>query len=162
MPSLESEHRILRIDPALGPQIASDPWRRLSDDEPLPEDAALPLLLSPDRARRERALLDARLGPWGIWVPGEADPEVIAAAFLDRPVIAIVVAKFTDGRHFSTARLLRERYGYAGDLRAVGAVLPDQLQFMRRCGYSSFELAAGKSLETGLRTITQIAVGYQR
>lgn len=153
--------RIIRVDAQRGPQIVVDHWQRLADDDPMPTLDVLPVVVSAERARRERAELDAWLGKWGVWIPGDADPEVIAREFAERPLIAIVVPKFSDGRHFSTARLLRERYGYAGDLRAVGNVLPDQLQFMRRCGYSSFELQPGKSLETGLRTIGEMTVFYQ-
>jgi uncharacterized protein (DUF934 family) len=67
----------------------------------------------------------------------------------------------TDGRHYSLARLLRERFGLAAELRAVGDVLPDQLLYMRRCGYTSFELAPGKSLDTGLRALQAFSVTYQ-
>jgi uncharacterized protein (DUF934 family) len=76
-------------------------------------------------------------------------------------LVAIEVAKFTDGRHYSLARLLRERHGFTGELRAVGDVLPDQLFYMLRCGYSSFELAPGKSLETGVRCLAAFSVSYQ-
>jgi uncharacterized protein (DUF934 family) len=155
-------HRIIRVSPGADPQIVVDHWQRLGDDDPLPSLDALPVLVSRARAARERASLDARLGGWGVWIPGDAEPEDVAAEFGDRGVIAIVVAKFSDGRHFSTARLLRERYRYAGDLRAVGNVLPDQLDFMRRCGYSSFELQPGKSLDSGLRALAQITVAYQK
>ena len=153
--------RIIKIDANGTPQIVIDHWQRLADGDPLPELDALPVLVSTTRAEQDRALLDARPGRWGVWISGDAEPEPIVERFGDRPLIAVVVAKFGDGRYFSLGRLLRERHGFAGELRAVGNVLPDQLYFMRRCGYGSFELQAGKSLETGLRTLAQFTVAYQ-
>jgi uncharacterized protein (DUF934 family) len=153
--------RIIQIDASGTPQIVIDHWQRLADDEPLPDLDALPVLVSLERAERDRAQLDARGGGWGVWIPGDAEPGPVIERFGDRPLIAIVVAKFSDGRHFSLARLLRERLGFRGELRAVGNVLPDQLFFMRRCGYGSFELQPGKSLETGLRTLAELTVTYQ-
>lgn len=153
--------RIIQIDASGTPQIVIDHWQRLADDDPLPGLDALPVLVSVARAQRDRALLDARAGGWGVWIPGDAEPGPVVEQFGDRPLIAIVVAKFGDGRHFSLARLLRERHGFRGELRAVGNVLPDQLFFMRRCGYRSFELQPGKSLETGLRSLGEFTVTYQ-
>jgi uncharacterized protein (DUF934 family) len=162
MPELHpGARRIIRISAAGTPEIVIDHWQRLADDDPLPDLDALPVLVSTTRAERDRALLNARPGSWGVWIPGDAEPGPIIEQFGDQRLIAIVVAKFGDGRHFSLARLLRERHGYGGELRAVGNVLPDQLFFMRRCGYSSFELQPGKSLETGLRTLAEIAITYQ-
>ena len=62
-------------------------------------------------------------------------------------VIAVNFPKFVDGRGYSTAALLRQRYGYTGELRAVGDVLHDQLFFMRRVGFDSYALKDGKSLD---------------
>jgi uncharacterized protein (DUF934 family) len=153
--------RIIQIDKSGAAQIVIDHWQRLADDEPLPSLDALPVLVSVVRAERDRELLDARPGSWGVWIPGDAEPGPVAEQFGDRRLIAIVISKFGDGRHFSLARLLRERHGFTGELRAVGNVLPDQLFFMRRCGYGSFELQPGKSLETGLRTLGEFTVTYQ-
>ena len=54
-------------------------------------------------------------------------------------LVVLNFPKFTDGRAYSQARLLRERLGYTGELRATGAVLRDQLPFLLRCGFDSFE-----------------------
>ncbi|PRQ04523.1 hypothetical protein ENSA5_07540 [Enhygromyxa salina] len=152
--------RIIRIGDA-GPEIVIDHWQRLGDDDPLPSFDALPVLVSRSRAAADRAALDARVGSWGVWLAGDAAPEDVAPEVLGLPLVAIVVPKFTDGRHFSLATLLRTRYGFVGELRAVGDVLPDQLFYMRRCGYTSFELKPGKSLDTGLRTLDAFSVSYQ-
>ncbi|PRQ08523.1 DUF934 domain-containing protein [Enhygromyxa salina] len=153
--------RIIRVGAAGKPEIVIDHWQRLVDGDPFPSLNALPVLVSLERAEQERPALEHRLGTWGIWLAGDADPEQVAARVLDRALVAIAVTKFTDGRHYSLARLLRERYGFRGELRAFGDVLPDQLSYMRRCGYTSFELARGKSLETGLRCLDAFSVSYQ-
>jgi uncharacterized protein (DUF934 family) len=156
--------RIIRLrtrDGQLLPEIVVDHWQRLRDDEPYPALEALPVLVSHARLVSEREQLAARSGAYGVWLRGDAEPEDIAQDLAARPLVAIEVPKFTDGRHFSLARLLRERHGFANDLRAIGDVLPDQLYYMRRCGYTSFELKPGKSLETGVRTLQAFSVGYQ-
>ena len=153
-------HRIIRVVEAKA-QIVIDHWQRLADGDPLPSFDALPVIVSPERAAKEREHLDARSGDWGLWVPGDADPAEVATLAGGRPLVAIRVPKFTDGRHYSLARLLRERHGFAGELRAVGDVLPDQLLYMRRCGYDSFELRPGKSLDTGVRALEAFSVTYQ-
>jgi uncharacterized protein (DUF934 family) len=166
--------RIIRLREHEGqqsPEIVVDHWQRLRDDDPYPALDALPVLVSFGRLVREREQLAARPGELssrpgaradrGVWLAGNTEPEEVAEAIAALPLVAIEVPKFTDGRHFSLARLLRERFGYTGDLRAFGDVLPDQLFYMRRCGYSSFELRPGQSLETGLRTLQAFSVTYQ-
>jgi uncharacterized protein (DUF934 family) len=154
--------RIIRLGgEGRAPEIAIDHWQRLTDDEAYPSFDALPVLVSPARLEREREQLRARSGAFGVWLRGDAEPEQVAPLIAGLPLVAIEVPKFTDGRHFSLARLLRERYGYTGELRAFGDVLPDQLFYMRRCGYDSFELRPDKSVETGLRTLQAFTVSYQ-
>jgi uncharacterized protein (DUF934 family) len=72
--------------------------------------------------------------------------EDIAGELASFALIAVNFPKFVDGRGYSTAALLRQRYGYTGELRAVGDVLHDQLFFMRRVGFDSYALKDGKNL----------------
>lgn len=146
-------------------RIVEDDATFVPDEAPLP-DPTRPgrVLVSLERAKAELAGLRARPGGFGVRVPGETEPEAIVEALggsLDLSLIAIVVPKSTDGRHFSLARLLRERFGFTGELRALGDVLPDQLYFMHRCGYTAFDLRADKSLATGLRALQAFTVSYQ-
>lgn len=143
------------------PEIVIDHWQRLRDDEPYPTPDTLPVLVSLVRWLSEREQLAARPSPVGVWIPGHAEPEEVGTSLASLPLVAVEIPKFSDGRHFTLARLLRERYGFAGELRAFGDVLPDQLFYMRRCGYTSFELKPGKSLETGLQTLQTFSVAYQ-
>ena len=73
--------------------------------------------------------------------------EDVAGELASFNLIAVNFPKFVDGRGYSTAALLRQRYGYTGELRAVGDVLHDQLFFMRRVGFDSYALKEGKSLD---------------
>ena len=76
-------------------------------------------------------------------------------------LLAVEFPKFTDGRGYSIARILRDRYGYTGELRAVGDVLHDQLLFMARCGFDAFELKAGKDIDGALAAFDAFSVYYQ-
>jgi uncharacterized protein (DUF934 family) len=76
-------------------------------------------------------------------------------------VIALEFPKFGDGRAYSYARLLRERYGFRGELRAVGNVLRDQALFMLRCGFDAFEVTEGTPIEGWREALGEISVVYQ-
>lgn len=78
-------------------------------------------------------------GPIGLEIPTDCDLDVVAPYIDQLALVAIRFDAFKDGRGFSTARLLRDRYGFMGDIRAVGDVLLDQIQFLIRVGFSSVE-----------------------
>lgn len=117
--------------------ILADPWRRLADDEAVPGDG--PVAVGFKRWTAERAALRGRSAPLGIAL-ANTDPAAELAPDLDRlGVVMLHFPKFIDGRAYSQARLLRERFGYRGELRATGEVLRDELFFMARCGFDAFE-----------------------
>lgn len=95
------------------------------------------------------------------WINGDIDVERVAEHIDGRSLIALDFPAFTDGRCYSHARLLRERYGYEGDLRAIGDVLRDQLFYMRRCGFDSFQLREDKDYEDALTAFNDFSVTYQ-
>ena len=118
--------------------IETDDWVAVADGDPLPGDG--PVLVSLERLRAQRRELLKRGSPFGVGLQsGEAAAD-IAGDISHLDLIALEFPAFTDGRAYSTARLLRERYGYMGELRAVGHVLRDQFLFMRRCGFDTFEV----------------------
>ena len=91
--------------------------------------------------------------------------EEAEALAYDLPRLAVVelnFAKFRDGRPYSNARLLRERYGYDGEVRAVGEVLREQAQFMLRCGFDAFVPADGLTVEDWERAARRFRHVYQR
>ncbi len=89
------------------------------------------------------------------------DPYALGNVFQALTAIAVEFPKPTDGRGFSIARLLRERLGWHGELRAVGAVAHDQLAFMHRCGFDALELRDGEDPEACLRAFGEVGVLYQ-
>ena len=107
-----------------------------------------------------RDALLARHAAIGVRVPSDKLPSDIPD--LQRlALIAIEFPRFTDGRGYSVARMLRQRHGYRGELRAVGWVLRDQVLYLERCGFNSFELKPGKPLESALEAFGEFTVTYQ-
>ncbi len=140
-------------------EIVTDSWIAVADDEALPEGA--PAIVSLARWQTEREALAGRNAPLGVRLRADQPPGEIAAD-LDRfQVIALEFPKFGDGRAYSYARLLRERHGYRGELRAVGNVLRDQALFMRRCGFDAFEVAEGTGVAGWREALGEISVFYQ-
>ncbi len=113
----------------------ADDWTIVADDEPLPEGNAI---VSLKRWREERETLAAPGAPLGLLIePGSAWADI--ATDLKRfPVIAVTIPKYADGRAFSIARLLRERDGYTGEIRAIGSYIIDQVPLMARVGIDAF------------------------
>jgi uncharacterized protein (DUF934 family) len=97
----------------------------------------------------------------GAWFDSHQEPEILAGLVNQLGVIAVNFPKFADGRGYSIARLLRERLGYKHELRAIGDVLLDQLQFMKRCGFDRFVLRADKNAEDAARCLNFFSQGYQ-
>ena len=89
------------------------------------------------------------------------DPAALAGRLGQLALIAINFPKYGDGRGYSIARLLRERYGYKGELRAVGVVARDQLQQMARCGFDSFLLREGEDAQAALAAFDDFSEAYQ-
>jgi uncharacterized protein (DUF934 family) len=97
----------------------------------------------------------------GVWLDSHDEPEILAGVVNELPVIAVNFPKFSDGRGYSIARLLRERLSYRNELRAVGDVLLDQLQFMKRCGFDTYVLRADKDINKAARCLNLFTQGYQ-
>ena len=97
----------------------------------------------------------------GVWLDSHEEPEMLAGVVNELPVIAVNFPKFSDGRGYSIARLLRERLNYENELRAVGDVLLDQLQFMKRCGFDTYVLRADKDINKAARCLNFFTQGYQ-
>ncbi len=98
----------------------------------------------------------------GVRLEAGEDVEALAQALPRLSVVALAFPKFRDGRAFSAARLLRERYGYAGEVRAVGEVLRELAQFMIRCGFDAFEISDGSTPEQWAATAKRYRHVYQR
>jgi uncharacterized protein (DUF934 family) len=89
------------------------------------------------------------------------DPALLGGAVGIAGVIAVNFPKFSDGRGYSIGRMLRERYGYKGELRAVGEVARDHLHAMAQCGFDAFELRAGEDPQEALKAFGDFTEQYQ-
>jgi uncharacterized protein (DUF934 family) len=115
-----------------------DHYRRIADDLPVPEEGAV--LLPAARFLADAERIAGRPGQTGVIWPNDRDVAELAR-YLDRlSLIALVFPTFKDGRAYSQARTLRERYRFRGELRATGDVLRDQFLFLHRAGFDAFEL----------------------
>lgn len=97
-----------------------------------------------------RDALRAR-GDIGVWLAPDDDPGALADDVGTLPVIAVDFPQFTDGRGYSIGRLLRDRYAYRGELRAVGDVLRDQLFALAECGFDAFAIRADRDAGDALQ-----------
>ena len=140
-------------------RVTADPWTLVPDDEPLP--ASGPVIVSLPRLRAERDSLLTRGEPLGVRLKSSELAREIVRDAGALALIALEFPSFRDGRAYSTARLLRERYGFRGELRAVGNVLRDQFLFMHRCGFDAFEVADEKAAEAWGKAIAEMTVFYQ-
>ena len=118
--------------------FVEDQFVTVGDDEALPEGAAI---VSLERWQAERETLRARNTPIGVRLKSGQEPSAIADDLDKLAVVALEFPAYRNGRAYSYARLLRERHGYKGEVRAVGNVLRDQFQFMIRCGFDALEVA---------------------
>ena len=125
--------------------VVADPWTLLPQGASLADiPVGLPAIVPLALWQAERSALLAR-SDTGVWLGPADDPAELAQDIAVLPVIAVDFPKFTDGRAYSTGRLLRERYGFAGELRAIGDVLRDQLFALAQCGFNAFAIRADRS-----------------
>jgi len=123
--------------------------------------AAGPVIVSLDQWKAHRDELVKRGTPLGIRLHSDQPPDLIAADVAHFAVVALEFPKFRDGRAYSYARLLRERYGFKGELRAVGEVLLEQLFFMLRTGFDAFDVQSADPLKDYHTALADFSVWYQ-
>jgi uncharacterized protein (DUF934 family) len=140
--------------------IVEDRWTLVRETGPGALAAELPLIVPLAAWNAQRDALRAR-GEIGVWLSPEADWEPHAPEFVGLPVIGVDFPQFSDGRGYSTGRLLREKYRFGGELRAIGDVLRDQLFYLRQCGFNAFAVRADRDLEDALRGLGDFSDSYQ-
>lgn len=140
-------------------RVVPDPWTALDDEEAIPATGAVIVTLT--RYRADTQALLARGAPLGVRLKSSELAHEIGADAGQLGLIALEFQTFRDGRPYSTARLLRQRWGFVGELRAVGDVLRDQFLFMQRCGFDAFEVADEKAAEGWRKAMAEFSVFYQ-
>ncbi len=121
-------------------RVVPDPFTDASGLADLP--AGVPLIVSLDQWQARRDELLARGTPLGIRLRSDQSPTGIAGDLEHFDLVALEFPRYRDGRAYTHARILKERLGYAGEIRAVGDVLQEQLHFMQRCGFNTFDVVA--------------------
>lgn len=138
---------------------AEDPFTYVADDQDLvPGDVILSLARF--EAEGDRLLSEGRAV--GVRLKSDEDAEALAYDLPRISVIALEFPKFRDGRPYSNARILRERYAFHGEIRAVGDVLREQAMFMLRCGFDAFEPADGSQAQQWQSVTQRFRHVYQR
>jgi uncharacterized protein (DUF934 family) len=92
---------------------------------------------------------------------GNLDVSPLVPYFSKLPLVAVDFSSTGDGRGYTQARLLRERHGYKGELRAVGKIRADQMYFLARCGFDAFELLDDEDVATAIAQLDRFSVSYQ-
>ena len=140
-------------------RIATDIFVHVPDGAELPGDGAV--LVSAARFLEDPEALLKRSGKLGVTWPNNRDVDDLVPYLERLAVIALVFPSFRDGRAYSQARLLRERHGYDGELRATGQVLRDQFVFMLRAGFDAFEVKKESDADAFAETVKRYSVFYQ-
>ncbi|HUL12304.1 MAG TPA: DUF934 domain-containing protein [Methylococcaceae bacterium] len=139
-------------------KIVQDDWRHIADDESLPTGR---FTVSFARWQAEGDILKSAGGEIGLRIRGEDAVETIAGDLNHFTLICIDFPTMADGRGFSLARLLRERYGFHEEIRARGDFIRDQMFFLSRVGVNAFECPPEQSLEALLPALQEFTVKYQ-
>jgi uncharacterized protein (DUF934 family) len=139
---------------------ANDAFVTVGDEDPTPGSGGVILPFDRFKTEGDGLLDDGR--NVGVLVQPDTPVEVLSDDLPRLSVVAVNFPKFRDGRGYSSARLLRERYGYGGEIRAVGEVLREQAAHFVRCGFDAFEPADGSSPEQWMAAASRFRHVYQR
>lgn len=138
--------------------VTADPFVFVADGEALPHGA---VIVSAARLLSGDPALAAHAGPLGVAWPNDKDVALLAPVLPRLALVALAFPKFRDGRAFSQARLLRERYRFKGEVRATGNVLQDQVLFMARAGFDAFALEKASDVSVFREALARYSVFYQ-
>jgi len=140
-------------------ELVEDEYVHVPEGQEIPSSAAVLVGFEQWQGQRERLLgAGAKVG---VRLRSDQSPELIAEDLPHLSLVALEFPKFRDGRAYSYARILRERYGFKGEVRAVGDVLMEQIHFMLRTGFNAFEIEGGDPLGQVRAALNDYTVWYQ-
>ncbi|MES2601085.1 MAG: DUF934 domain-containing protein [Pseudomonadota bacterium] len=142
-----------------GNTVVSDEYVHLADDAELPADGAV--LVSAERFLADAEAALSRNSKLGVIWPNNRDVDDLLPYLERLAAVALVFPVFRDGRAYTQARLLRERFKFRGELRATGQVLRDQFVFMLRAGFDAFEVKKQSDAEAFASVAKRYSVFYQ-
>jgi uncharacterized protein (DUF934 family) len=134
-------------------------WRFVGDDAAVPADEAVTVSLK--RWQAEGETLRGRNAPVGVRLKNDEQALALGEDVHRLSLVEVEFPKFTDGRAFSQARILRDKLGYKGELRAVGTILRDQYLYMTRCGIDAVELPDDRPIDGYLAALREFSAWYQ-
>ena len=139
-------------------QVQDDSWAYVGDAEPLPDT---PVFVSLARWAENPDERENHPHPVGVKLEPADDVRKLQADLPDIAAFALAFPRFADGRHYSTARILRDQFGYTGDIRATGDILRDQALFLWRCGINVLELRSDRDAQDALAAFGEFTHTYQ-
>jgi len=139
-------------------QIIENSWRHIADDEATGNGD---ITVSLSRWSNEKTTLANHSGGIGIRIAPADNVADIADELNNITLVAVELPAFTDGRAFSHARILRSRYGYKGEIRAIGSYMADQAFYLNRVGVNAFEFENATDLALAISTMNDFTVKYQ-
>jgi uncharacterized protein (DUF934 family) len=137
-----------------------DPWRFYADDQPIPSTKPKIVTLARLKGDDGEFLFHCACN-LGVRLESDDKVEALEPWLKRLQLVALAFPKFVDGRAFSSAAMLRQHYGFAGEIRAVGNVLVDQYPFMRRVGFDAFEVEPGRALQSWKNARIDVSMAYQ-
>ncbi|GAA4479299.1 DUF934 domain-containing protein [Gluconacetobacter asukensis] len=138
-------------------RLVPDIWTILDEEAPFPATGPVIVPLS----RLEEGLARAPGEKLGVAIPQDAEIDTLRTVLPRLSLVAVTFPIFRDGRAFSQARALREHLHFTGEIRATGKPLPDQYEFLLRCGVSTVDLPPGSDPEVWARAHTRFRTAYQ-
>lgn len=142
--------------------IAENSWQLLEKTD-APETVEVPageVIVPLSVWQAQQDTLSAR-DDVGVWLDSDETADLLGKEALQLPLVAVNFPTFMDGRGFTAARLLRERFGFTGELRAIGGIIRDQLFYLKRCGFNAFAFAEDVNLEAALASLEDFSETYQ-
>ena len=140
-------------------QIIDDNQQFIADDQALPASGDITVTL--ERWQNEHEILAKHPGKVGVRLTPTDTTADIAQDLAKLALIEVDFPLYTDGRAFTHARLLRSRYHYQGEIRAVGQFMVDQVFYLSRVGVNAFQLPNPQQLPLALKTLKDFTVNYQ-
>jgi uncharacterized protein (DUF934 family) len=141
-------------------KVAADPFVYVEGDEPVPADVAV-IVSAAWLVSAAPAQIESRGAPLGVSWPNDKPESELAPFLLKLSLVALEFPVFRDGRAYTQARQLRERYGFKGEIRATGDVLRDQFFFMVRSGFDAFEVKKDADADAFAKALHEFTLRYQ-
>lgn len=138
--------------------IVADTYQLITETGALP---AQDIVVSLDVWQQQQDAILAHPHKKGVMLQPDQHPEIIANDVQQLDMIALDFPAFADGRGYSYAALLRQRFGFTGELRATGDVFKDNLFYLKRCGFNSFAVRADKDIHVALQGLNDFSESYQ-